>query len=80
MSSRYWRQPEYELKADVTKARARRTPSSRIRASVAGRYGSQFRFPQYTGRSSPAAASSASTAATRPRFWALIGLTPPNSW
>ena len=30
MSSRYWRQEECELNPDVTKARARSTPSSRI--------------------------------------------------
>ena len=46
MSSRYCRHDEYEAKAEVTKASARRTPSSAIRATVSARSGCQLRLPQ----------------------------------
>ena len=55
MSSRYWRQPEYELKAEVKNASARATPSSRISRSVSSRNGRQLRLPRKIGRSIPCA-------------------------
>ena len=46
MSSRYCRQPEYELKMEVTNASARCTPSARIWRNVSASNGCQLRLPQ----------------------------------
>ena len=80
MSSAYWRQPEYEPKAEVANPTAEEIPSSRIWAMVSASIGDQFRLPQYTGRSTPRAPSSAAKAATKSRLHWLMGLTPPNRW
>ena len=46
MFSRYCRQPEYELYAEVKNAMARRIPSARIWRNVSASMGCQFRLPQ----------------------------------
>jgi hypothetical protein len=76
-SSRYCRQLEYELYALVAIARSVVSPAAAASCTASSRNGAQLRLPQYTGRSIPRAASSASIAALSARFWALIGLTPP---
>ena len=76
-SSRYWRQLEYELYALVAIASSDRSPAAAASCTASSRNGAQLRLPQYTGRSMPRAASSASIAALSARFWALIGLIPP---
>ena len=45
-SSWYWRHEEYDEKAEVATATARRTPSSAMRATVSARNGCQLRLPQ----------------------------------
>ena len=76
-SSRYWRQLENDEYALVASAEQRRVAGCRASRTASSRYGAQLRLPQYTGRSMPRRASSASSAAFSARFWALIGLTPP---
>jgi hypothetical protein len=46
MSSRYWRQAEYDDHALVTNAAARRTPSAFMRATASSTNGGAFLFPQ----------------------------------
>jgi hypothetical protein len=76
-SSRYCRQLENELYALVANASSVVSPPSDAAVTASDRYGAQLRLPQYTGRSIPRRASSASSAALSARFCALIGLTPP---
>jgi len=59
----------------VTNAIARSTPASAISRTVSSMNGREFLFPQYIGRSRPAARTLASSS----RHWALIGLTPPTA-
>jgi len=73
MSSTYCRQLEYPPQADVVNTAARRIPLSRMAATVSSMYGSQFRFPKYTGSCGIAASSSDISA----RLMALIGDAPP---
>ena len=47
--------------------------------TASARYGSQFRLPHSTGRSTPRRASSAPRLVRSARFWALIGDTPPSA-
>src|SRR5208337_1541952 len=67
MSSRYCRHPEYELYAEVTNARARRTSSCFICCKVSASMGCQLRLPQYTGNFGPCCTSSLSRAAINSR-------------
>ena len=67
-----------QARAEVANAIACRLPSAAMAATVSASIGSQFRLPQYTGRSMPLAAKSFSTAVSRSRHCWLIGLTPPN--
>ena len=63
----------------MANAIARRTPSAFIWRTVLASSGSQFLFPQYSGRSMPASASAAAIDLSISRHWALIGLTPPTA-
>ena len=56
-------------------ASTRRWPAAAISATVSARYGVQFRLPQYTGRSWPAAPSRSANAPRSRRHCSLIGLT-----
>ncbi|OLT23657.1 hypothetical protein BJF81_09905 [Ornithinimicrobium sp. CNJ-824] len=55
-------------------------PSSWASRTVSVRNGSELRLPKSTGRVSPRRCSSSWSAATRARFWSLMGLLPPKWW
>ena len=63
----------------MTSAKARLTPSWAIWRMVSTKSGCQLRLPQYTVKDGPWTFNSSISAASRARFWALIGLMPPNS-